>query len=554
MEAINEVKRTIPRENALPGSIEFSSEIHRTREFIIYSFNNISVALEQDKVQAKWLKLGNLWPCITPITLLEQLRSTSVPQFGPRMKEILVEHAIAITGLQKLMRIEQDYYNKDAARFWAELHNQGHTNWRPEEHLNWLLEIDCNILIRAEQVDVAHAMMSLTLGSDSALQINMGQGEHSIAPSMAFVMWTYDILGKSSCIIPMIASELVDSIQLVRVIVPKTLLLQTAQLLQTRLGGLLGRYVSHVPFARKTPTSQRNIEAYWKIHHDIKTSSGVIIALPEHLLSFKLSGLQQLSDKRNSEAAKMLQIYQWKQDNCRDILDECDYTLSTRTQLIYPTGTQAAVDGHPYRWEVAKTLLHACHGHLWSIAKEYPQSIEVVERPEDSFPLVFFLRRDAEESLISRLIGDIPNEQILLLPVRGCSAAELTTIRQFISIENVGPGVLKEVKGLFNDNITVRKTLYLLRDLLVHRNLLLSLKKRWNVQYGIHPKRDPISVPFHSKGVPSEQAEWGHPDVAILLTCLSFYFCGLEIRQLRQGLEHLLKTDDPAKRVRSLDT
>lgn len=344
----------------------------------------------------------------------------------------------------------------------------------------------------------------------------------------------------------MIASELANSTQLVRVIVPKALLLQTAQLLQTRLGGLLGRYVSHVPFARKTPTTQRNIEAYWKIHRDIKISSGVIIALPEHLLSFKLSGLQRLSDKRNSEAAKMLQIYQWKQDNCRDILDECDYTLSTRTQLIYPTGTQAAVDGHPYRWEVAETLLHACHGYLWSIAKDYPQSIEVVERSGDSFPLVFFLRRDAEESLISRLIGDILNGQILLLPVRGCSAAELTTIRQFISTENVGPGVLKEVKGLFNDNLTARKTLYLLRGLLVHRILLLSFKKRWNVQYGIHPKRDPIAVPFHSKGVPSEQAEWGHPDVAILLTCLSFYFGGLEIRQLRQGLEHLLKTDDPA--------
>lgn len=88
--------------------------------------------------------------------------------------------------------------------------------------------------------------------------------------------------------------------------------------------------------------------------------------------------------------------------------------------------------------------------------------------------------------------------------------------------------------------------MYLLRGLLVHRILLLSLKKRWNVQYGLHPCRDPIAVPYHAKGVPSEQAEWGHPDVAILFTCLAFYFSGLDRTQLRQSLEHVLKSDDPS--------
>lgn len=65
------------------------------------------------------------------------------------------------------------------------------------------------------------------------------------------------------------------------------------------------------------------------------------------------------------------------------------------------------------------------------------------------------------------------------------------------------------------------------------------------VQYGLHPRRDPIAVPFHAKGVPSEQAEWGHPDVAILLTCWAFYYNGLTVEQLRQGLrDYVLKSDD----------
>jgi hypothetical protein len=46
---------------------------------------------------------------------------------------------------------------------------------------------------------------------------------------------------------------------------------------------------------------------------------------------------------------------------------------------------------------------------------------------------------------------------------------------------------------------------------------------------------------------PSEQAEWGHPDVAILFTCLAFYYEGLTILQLRQTLEHVLKSDDPSQ-------
>ena len=66
------------------------------------------------------------------------------------------------------------------------------------------------------------------------------------------------------------------------------------------------------------------------------------------------------------------------------------------------------------------------------------------------------------------------------------------------------------------------------------------------MQYGLHPTRDPIVVPFYTKGVPFEQAEWSHPDVAILFTCLAFYYDGLSITQLRQSLEHVLKSDDPS--------
>ena len=129
--------------------------------------------------------------------------------------------------------------------------------------------------------------------------------------------------------------------------------------------------------------------------------------------------------------------------------------------------------------------------------------------------------------------------------LRDCSPDLRQAIRQFIAEARVSDKNALVIKQSFPDNLTVRQKLYLLRGLLVHRILLLTLKKRWNVQYGLHPDRSPMAVPFHAKGVPSETAEWGHPDVAILFTCLSFYYGRLSISQLRQNLAFLLKSDDP---------
>ena len=344
----------------------------------------------------------------------------------------------------------------------------------------------------------------------------------------------------------MAAAVLADTKNLLRVVVPQSLLVQTSQLLQARLGGLLGREIRHVPFSRKTPTDDDTIKTYFELHERVKLLSGVIVALPEHILSFKLSGLQRLADSRIVEANQMINgettLRQWS----RDILDESDFTLAVRTQLVYPSGSQATVDGHPHRWETAEVLLRLVEGHLPSLQEQFPQSLEVIRRPVGGFPLIFFLRRDVEVSLVELLVRDIVRGQTPILSNAHCTQSDRTAIKQFISCDIVPKSVVERIEQRFADKPTVKQKLYLIRGLLVHRILLLTLKKRWNVQYGLHPSRDPIAVPFHAKGVPSEQAEWGHPDVAILFTCLSFYFGGLDVLQLRHSLEHLVKSDDPS--------
>ncbi|KAH7319411.1 hypothetical protein BKA65DRAFT_101684 [Rhexocercosporidium sp. MPI-PUGE-AT-0058] len=473
-----------------------------------------------------WREQGALWPCLRPISILETLRSTSNFAFVNAVRDTLMNYALSITTLQRLLRLEEALKKGRWQRVAEEQENTGHHNWIPSQHPDWvLLEIDANVLIRPGQVDVAFATISPASDSNSVLQMNMGQG-------------------KTSCIMPMAATVLADSTNLLRVIVPKSLLLQTAQLLHARLGGLIGRELRHVPFSRKTSAEPDTIRAFLDIHQNMQESSGVIIALPEHLLSFRLSGLQRLSDGQVPEAKSMIQVQTWLLQRSRDIIDECDSILALRTQLIYPSGSQKTVDGHPVRWEIAETILGRVDGHLHSLQKSYPHSIEVVRREQGGFPVMFFLRKDVEDGLVSRLVDDIYRGRTSIFPA-DCSQRNRQIIRDYISQPKVKKQTWERVDKMFRDKPTLRQSMHLLRGLFVHRILLMTLKKRWNVQYGLHPTRDPIAVPYHAKGTPSDQAEWGHPDVAILFTCLAFYYDGLSLAHLSQTLEHVLKCDDP---------
>ncbi|KXH27289.1 hypothetical protein CSIM01_02573 [Colletotrichum simmondsii] len=259
----------------------------------------------------------------------------------------------------------------------------------------------------------------------------------------------------------------------------------------------------------------------------------------------KQAGVMRMVDNRMPEAGPMINVQSWLRTRCRDILDESDYTLAVRTQLIYPSGSQMTVDGHPHRWQVAQDLLRLVDRHLYALAHQFPNSIEVIRRSEGGFSLLFFLRTDVEEALVKLLTSDVLRGDVGILQLQNLDGADRLAVREFLFNERPRDGTLQRIRHLCPDRPSVKQTIYLLRGILVNRILIMTLKKRWNVQYGLHPLRDPIAVPYHAKGVPSEQSEWGHPDVAILFTCLAFYYDGISITQLTQSLEHLLKSDDP---------
>ncbi|KAF3941946.1 hypothetical protein ABW19_dt0206271 [Dactylella cylindrospora] len=515
-----------PRRIWLPSNIE--PRIKETEGRIAKIFEMIRQCLEREGSHLTWLRRGALLPCMTPISLLESLRSIDKVAFGPNMRECLTVFGLLVTEMQQLLRIEFHRLKGDISRVSEEEANPGHQNWEPLCYPDWLLlEIDSNILIRRDQIDVAHATTTPASGENSVLQMNMGQG-------------------KTSCIMPMAAAFLADGKRLLRVVVPRALLLQTVQMIHARLGGLVGREVRHVPFSRQTPTNKETIKTFHDIHVKILKNCGLMVTLPEHSLSFMLSGLQRLSDDQLEDAKPMIRAQGWLNKFSRDILDESDFTLAVRTQLIYPSGTQKSFDGHPHRWKTVQVLLSLVESYLENLRNKHKRSIEVVRRQDRGFPFIYFLRKDAEETLVSWLVDDICSGRTSILPLADSPGRVQNCVKRFISSPKVSPDTITEIRRLFKDKISVVKTIYLLRGLFVHRILLLALKKRWNVQYGLHPTRDPVAVPYYAKGVPSEQAEWGHPDVAILFTCLSFYYHGLSMDQLGQSLRFVLQSDDPS--------
>ena len=276
----------------------------------------------------------------------------------------------------------------------------------------------------------------------------------------------------------MVAAVLANKHQLLRVVVPRALLLQSAQVMQTKVGGLLDREVLHIPFSRRTKVTNSLMDVFKQLHFDLKKNNGFILSLPENILSFKLSGLQKLCDGEPDRSRPMIKMQQWLDHNARDVLDECDVSLAIRTQLIYPSGTQTIVDGHPLRWQTTQAVLRLLRLHIPELLRKFPRSIEVVHRPIGDFPLLYFLRRDVENDAISKIVDAVCQGQLAAVPCAEMGSFAQGDIRAFISCPTVSSHVVKKLNTMFRHKQHIMEMLHLLRGLVVHRILFSTLKKR----------------------------------------------------------------------------
>ncbi|KAG9127630.1 hypothetical protein FRC07_011513 [Ceratobasidium sp. 392] len=297
--------------------------------------------------------------------------------------------------------------------------------------------------------------------------------------------------GKSSVIVPTIAAILADGYQLM------------FRLLINRLAGLVGRRIYYLPFGRHIHVNKESASQIQELYAECMREGGVFLVQPEHILLFKLMGIDQLisaSSPQHIATGKTLQKMQlWFSDNSRDILDESDEILHVRYQLVYTMGDQQPLEGHPDRWTTTQQLLSLVARHIGRLQLQGFDKLKYEARHRGQFPFIRILPESDEDvteliqSIAQEVIaGRVPNLNFSLLPLKTCETVfSLLTERdlsqdQFTVLETLEP--------------SMRNGLLLLRGLLTCGILVFALRdKHYRVDYGLDLSRVLLAVPYHAK-------------------------------------------------------
>ena len=266
-------------------------------------------------------------------------------------------------------------------------------------------------------------------------------------------------------------------------------------------------------------------------------------------------------DSPSDTGSQWLNLQKWVDSHARDILDESDKILDARFQLVYTIGTEQHMDGYPTRWEITQQVLRLVKKHVYSISAYAPHSIQCERGPPGSFPNVILRASDAGLGLTASIVEDVMAGQIPNLNFQHTSPTLHSAIRSFISDHAVFqiPDTVRMVEEYAqgSDQSYLWGGLLLLRGLLTSNVLPFALsQRRWRVDYGLdsHSSAMPpivmrqtmLAVPYRAKDMPATNTQFGHPDLTIILTCLSYYYTGLTESQLRVCFQVLLDKDDPA--------
>jgi hypothetical protein len=329
--------------------------------------------------------------------------------------------------------------------------------------------------------------------------------------------------------------------------VPRTQIKQQFHILRQTITNLCNRRVIYLPFSRKL---QVNAASAQQIRSFLQAASGdgaVWLCEPEQLLSLKLLGPDKLLRGQSLEqiGKELVSLQIWLQSSTRDIIDESDDVLHTKQQVIYTVGQQKDLDAAPWRWEVIQKLLSLLASHLSQQRNETDfSSTTIVERNghREAFPFIKHFQNNDSTQVIYRIVEkSIVDNEWSIKPSLIDLALQLVTKSPF-------PGDIYEI---FQEQCPelqspTLQTLLLLRGMLQNGILLYALKdKRYRVNYGLDLTRSLLAVPFRAKDLPSPRSEFGHPDLTILLTCLSYYYGGLEDEMVKFTLRQLLKSGTP---------
>ncbi|RDA92364.1 hypothetical protein CP533_4405 [Ophiocordyceps camponoti-saundersi (nom. inval.)] len=479
-------------------------------------------------IRAILVKAG-CFPRVCPILFLKNLRHASFNRLSSSWRDAIIAYGVAITLTQQARRLVKLQDNEgDLDR---ELENTGRQGWDPHKYPEWLLlECESELMIRQVQTQIAQQMIEPPDNRNAVMQLNMGEG-------------------KSSVIIPIVSVALSNGSQLVRVVVAKPQAKQMYQILVSKLAGLLDRPVYQMPFSRAIRMDAEKAKAVRDLAERCISEGGVMMVQPEHLLSFQLMGLECQNDREDELASHLLDTLRFFDNSARDLVDESDENFSVKFELVYTIGLQQPIDYSPDRWAIIQEALRLVAEFSILAKDEFPHSIDLDNQHVGRFPRVRILRVDAQDAIFSRVAASICSTGLSGFPIARQPRNVREAVQKYITKLLLSSEEIRAVeKSNFWDDTTM-KTVLLLRGLFACGILAFALgQKRWRVNYGIDDTRERktrLAVPFRAKDSPTPRSEFSHPDVVIVLTCLSYYYGGLQEEDLFSILEQLVRSDNP---------
>lgn len=202
-------------------------------------------------------------------------------------------------------------------------------------------------------------------------------------------------------------------------------------------------------------------------------------------------------------------------------------------------GNQLEPDGGSLRWSVTQAVLHAIPRHMKILCDtcgkgkvefddKYVKNGRVFGAPKVQYRSdVFTPCRILDDKIFEKLKSELADDFF-----NGRLDIDFPEIND--SVKQILKSVLthKEVDTKPSSLIdhfpqSEQNTIMILSGLLRFEVIKLALTKRWRVNYGVDANSQRrMAIPFKAKDVAAENTEFGHPDVAICFTQLSYYYSG----------------------------
>jgi hypothetical protein len=327
--------------------------------------------------------------------------------------------------------------------------------------------------------------------------------------------------GKSSVIIPLVASTLANGSDLVRVVTLKPLSNQMFQLLVSRLSGLANRPIFYVPISRNLRMDTSLVRRIKGLYERCIAERGILVVQPEHILSLKLMNIDTLlgphrtsNEDESSMADELMllllrheslmadelgQLQDWVSEVSRDILDESDEILHVRYQLIYTAGKQMPINGHPHRWTTIQQVFSRLQAHANQLHANFPNMFAVDARL-GGFPIVRILDPRIFHQISSLIINDALEGALSDLPLDAFPPLIQAAAYRFMTQIEVSDEDYELVHSYCAG--TTFNGILLLRGLLLDGEGIFGYvlkERRWRVDYGLDPGRTMLAVPYRAK-------------------------------------------------------